>query len=87
MLTIASDKVTYKLHPKAEKPESRKPPATPSFRMRHPRHPEALSRSPTDFSSAFFLPTFSPSVLSSESRTKLGGHMAERGPLRLELSG
>jgi hypothetical protein len=80
LLTIATDEVTYKLHPEAGETETSSDPIVPEAPPSSPRSPPPLHR-PTSPPPLFLPP------LSSGSQTKPGDHVAERGSLRLGFSG
>jgi hypothetical protein len=80
LIMIASDEVAYKLIPEAGDMETSSDPIVPEMAPSSPGSPP-LPRPASPH------PPFSPSSFSSGSRTQPGGHMAERGSLRLGLSG
>ena len=80
-LTIASDEVTYKLHPETGESETSSDPIVPKAPPSSPRSPPPLPRP------VFSSPSFpSSSVFSSWSWTKPENHVEERGSLRLGFS-
>ena len=89
LLTIAAEEVTYKVHPAVADSSTSSDPIIPDTPPSSPRIPPPPERTtlPSEFPETRLSPTSSSSASSFKTWAQSGVHVAERGPLRIGISG